>query len=213
MYDEKTNKFRMIDCDFGGLDVRGNIDFSKCDMLENLSLRGTDISTAKVPAGVIDENTFKNCSNLSAVIVSDGTEIADNTFLGCPSLQAVYIPSTVEKIGANAFDDSNNITFAGESGSYAESYAKAQSKPFKPGLFICGNVVEKSDSKDWIPIENAEIISGETTVATTDKNGFFVIFSLENGDCSLSVKANDSKTATIEATIENSPTVLDLISV
>lgn len=213
MYDEKTNKFRMIDCDFGGLDVRGNIDFSKCDMLENLSLRGTDISTAKVPAGVIDENTFKNCSNLSAVIVSDGTEIADNTFLGCPSLQAVYIPSTVEKIGANAFDDSKNIAFAGESGSYAESYAKAQSKPFNPGFFICGNVVKKSDSKDWIPIENAEIISGETTVATTDKNGFFVIFSLENGDCSLSVKANDSKTAIIEATIENSPTVLDLISV
>lgn len=213
MYDEKTNKFRMIDCDFSGLDVRGNIDFSKCDMLENLSLRGTDISTAKVPAGVIDENTFKNCSNLSAVIVSDGTEIADNTFLGCPSLQAVYIPSTVKKIGANAFDDSKNIAFAGESGSYAESYAKAQSKPFNPGSFICGNVVEKSDSKDWIPIENAEIISGETTVATTDKNGFFVIFSLENGDCSLSVKANDSKTATIEATIENSPTVLDLISV
>lgn len=213
MYDEKTNKFRMIDCDFSGLDVRGNIDFSKCDMLENLSLRGTDISTAKVPAGVIDENTFKNCSNLSAVIVIDGTEIADNTFLGCPSLQAVYIPSTVEKIGANAFDDSKNIAFAGESGSYAESYAKAQSKPFKPGFFICGNVVEKSDSKDWIPIKNAEIISGETTVATTDKNGFFVIFSLENGDCSLSVKANDSKTATIEATIENSPTVLDLISV
>ncbi len=213
IYDEKTDKYRILDCDFSGLDVRGNIDFSKCDMLENLSLRGTDISTAKVPAGVIDENTFKNCSNLSAVIVSDGTEIADNTFLGCPSLQAVYIPSTVEKIGANAFDDSKNIAFAGESSSYAESYAKAQSKPFKPGFFICGNVVEKSDSKDWIPIENAEIISGETTVATTDKNGFFVIFSLENGDCSLSVKANDSKTATIEATIENSPTVLDLISV
>ena len=213
IYDEKTDKYRILDCDFSGLDVRGNIDFSKCDMLENLSLRGTDISTAKVPAGVIDENTFKNCSNLSAVIVSDGTEIADNTFLGCPSLQAVYIPSTVEKIGANAFDDSKNIAFAGQSGSYAESYAKAQSKPFKPGFFICGNVVEKSDSKDWIPIENAEIISGETTVATTDKNGFFVIFSLENGDCSLSVKANDSKTATIEATIENSPTVLDLISV
>ena len=213
IYDEKTDKYRILDCDFSGLDVRGNIDFSKCDMLENLSLRGTDISTAKVPAGVIDENTFKNCSNLSAVIVSDGTEIADNTFLGCPSLQAVYIPSTVEKIGANAFDDSKNIAFAGESGSYAESYAKAQSKPFKPGFFICGNVVEKSDSKDWIPIKNAEIISGETTVATTDKNGFFVIFSLENGDCSLSVKANDSKTATIEATIENSPTVLDLISV
>lgn len=213
IYDEKTDKYRILDCDFSGLDVRGNIDFSKCDMLENLSLRGTDISTAKVPAGVIDENTFKNCSNLSAVIVSDGTEIADNTFFGCPSLQAVYIPSTVEKIGANAFDDSKNIAFAGESGSYAESYAKAQSKPFKPGFFICGNVVEKSDSKDWIPIKNAEIISGETTVATTDKNGFFVIFSLENGDCSLSVKANDSKTATIEATIENSPTVLDLISV
>ena len=72
--------------------------------------------------------------------------------------------------------------------------------------------MEKSDSKVWIPIENAEIISGETTVATTDKNGFFVIFSFENGDCSFSVKANDSKTATIEATIENSPTVLHLIS-
>ena len=213
IYDEKTDKYRILDCDFSGLDVRGNIDFSKCDMLENLSLRGTDISTAKVPAGVIDENTFKNCSNLSAVIVSDGTEIADNTFLGCPSLQAVYIPSTVEKIGSNAFDDSNNIAFAGESGSYAENYATAQSKPFKPGYFICGNVVEKSDSKDWIPIENAEIISGETTVATTDKNGFFVIFSLENGNCSLSVKVDGCETTSIQAAIDNSPTVLDLISV
>ena len=133
--------------------------------------------------------------------------------MGCPSLQAVYIPSTVEKIGANAFDDSNNIAFAGESGSYAENYATAQSKPFKPGYFICGNVVKKSDSKDWIPIENAEIISGETTVATTDKNGFFVIFSIENGECSLSVKVDGCETTSIQAVTDNSPTVLDLISV
>jgi hypothetical protein len=79
--------------------------------------------------------------NLEKVILpNDVVEIDEYAFIGCTSLTSVYIPASVKSIHENAFENTSdpfrpslNVTIYGESGSYAETFAKANNIPFKVG--------------------------------------------------------------------------------
>ena len=51
-------------------------------------------------------------------------------FYGCTNLTKITIPESVTSIESFAFEDCNNVTIYGYTGSYAETYAKKKDIPF-----------------------------------------------------------------------------------
>ena len=51
-------------------------------------------------------------------------------FKGCTSLTRITIPDSVTNIDGETFEDCNNVTIYGYTGSYAETYAKKKDIPF-----------------------------------------------------------------------------------
>ena len=59
----------------------------------------------------IGEKAFKNCTELTSVIIPEGvTSIGDYAFYGCSRLTSVIIPESVTSIGEGAFCDCENLT-------------------------------------------------------------------------------------------------------
>ena len=61
------------------------------------------------------------------------TKIGDHAFYYCTALTYITIPSSVSEIGENAFANCPDLTIYGSAGSYAETYANANSIPFIAG--------------------------------------------------------------------------------
>lgn len=54
----------------------------------------------------IEDNAFKDCSNLTSVDIPNSVEsIGNSAFSGCYSLTSITIPNSVTNIGDNAFSD------------------------------------------------------------------------------------------------------------
>lgn len=80
---------------------------------KNLVDKSITSVTADMLAGVtsIGENTFKDCSSLTSVIIPSGvTSIGEDAFSYCSSLTSVEIPSTVASTGVNAFYYCSSLT-------------------------------------------------------------------------------------------------------
>ncbi len=74
---------------------------------------------------------FIGCTALSTVIIPDGmTAIPKHAFRDVSGLKKIWIGSQVIDIGVYAFTGCTGLTIHGEAGSYAESYAAANSIPF-----------------------------------------------------------------------------------
>ena len=75
--------------------------------MENVS----GLTDVYLPNSVInlDGATFKNCSALTQVVLNEGLKAIgsanNNTFLDCKKLTTINFPSTLEKIGKNAFQN------------------------------------------------------------------------------------------------------------
>ncbi|MDE5994262.1 MAG: leucine-rich repeat domain-containing protein [Oscillospiraceae bacterium] len=82
----------------------------------------------------LGETSFYECSSLTNVIIGDGiTSIGEWTFYDCDNLTSVTIPSSVTSIDENAFWGCLSLkTIYGSSGSYAETWAKANRYTFVP---------------------------------------------------------------------------------
>ena len=66
----------------------------------------SNVTSVLIPSSIksIGINAFENCSNIAEVVISEGvTLIGNNTFLGCEKLASVTLPTSLESIGANAF--------------------------------------------------------------------------------------------------------------
>lgn len=68
------------------------------------------VTAAYIPDSVqtIGQNTFNNCSDLTEVTISAGsnlTAVGNNAFSGCSSLRTFYLPAGVESIGDGAFNN------------------------------------------------------------------------------------------------------------
>lgn len=81
----------------------------------------------------LGDYAFSECTSLKEVYVPDGVfEIGNFAFENCKSLESVRLPDSVQFMGGRAFDGANNVTFTGEEGSYAQSYADTERKRFVP---------------------------------------------------------------------------------
>lgn len=185
-FDNTSGKYKLSECHFDFMEVKGNIDVSGCDMLDEVSFSGSKINTVTISGKNLNDSTFYDCSELEAVIIKGGSTIYEGTFKMCPTLQAIYIPSDITEIADNAFENSSNITIAGVADSYAQTYANEHNINFKPGAFICGNIVAKENLDDsyqyYYPVEDVSIVYKDEVQSTSDKLGYFVLFSTESGE-------------------------------
>lgn len=185
-FDNTSGKYKLLECHFDFMEVKGNIDVSGCDMLDEVSFSGSKINTVTISGKNLNDSTFYGCSELEAVIIKGGSTIYEGTFKMCPTLQAIYIPSNITEIADNAFENSSNITIAGVADSYAQTYANKHNINFKPGAFICGNIVAKENLDDsyqyYYPVEDVSIVYNDEVQSTSDKLGYFVLFSTESGE-------------------------------
>lgn len=185
-FDNTSGKYKLLECHFDFMEVKGNIDVSGCDMLDEVSFSSSKINTVTISGKNLNDSTFYDCSELEAVIIKGGSAIYEGTFKMCPTLQAIYIPSNITEIADNAFENSSNITIAGVAGSYAQTYANEHNINFKPGAFICGNIVAKENLDDsyqyYYPVEDVSIVYKDEVQSTSDKLGYFVLFSTESGE-------------------------------
>ena len=185
-FDNTSGKYKLSECHFDFMKVKGNIDVSGCDMLDEVSFSGSKINTVTISGKNLNDSTFYGCSELEAVIIKGGSTIYEGTFKMCPTLQAIYIPNNITEIADKAFENLSNITIAGVADSYAQTYANEHNINFKPGAFICGNIVAKENLDDsyqyYYPVEDVSIVYKDEVQSTSDKLGYFVLFSTESGE-------------------------------
>ena len=81
----------------------------------------------------IGELTFGLCSSLTSITIPNSvTYIEAAAFSDCTNLKSIIIPSSVTFIDPEAFWECPSLTIYGESGSYAETYAKENGINFAP---------------------------------------------------------------------------------
>ena len=79
----------------------------------------------------IGYGAFLNCTSLTEVSLPEtATSIGTYAFKGCTNLEKIVIPASVTSINANSFTGCDKLTIYGKAGSYAETYANANSISF-----------------------------------------------------------------------------------
>lgn len=78
----------------------------------------------------IEEEAFEGISAKTIVLPEGLHSVGNSAFANSYSLTDVYIPSSVEKIGKNAFTLSKKLTIHGVIGSLAEKWAREHQIPF-----------------------------------------------------------------------------------
>ena len=110
-----ANCSALEDVDFNGNDIMSKIDsyvFQNC----------TSLASIKLPKSIININSyaFSGCSKLAIVDFTPTDNktktyslktVEDHAFAKCSSLSAIEIPVSVEKIGANCFEECTNLQF------------------------------------------------------------------------------------------------------
>lgn len=113
-------------------------------MFENCtSLKGIIIKTNNnhyKEYEIVPEAAFKGCSSIKFVKISSGIEIEDSAFEDCSLLEQLVIPSSLKKIGHNAFKNTalTNITLPSRCRYFSDS--------FNVGATINGGVLYSGDS-------------------------------------------------------------------
>lgn len=79
----------------------------------------------------IDAYVFNRCSSITEFTVPNSVRsIGDYAFFKCTSLTKITIPNSVTEIYSTAFNECPKLTIYGESGSYAQTFANANSIKF-----------------------------------------------------------------------------------
>ena len=123
----------------------GSFLFRECSNLKSVTLPKT--------LTVIGLQMFAECTSLESITLPEGvTYIEGGAFWGCTNLQKIIIPATVKEIKPDsegywgeAFENCDNLTIYGYTGSYAETYAKENNIPF---VSLDGTSGEENDGDD-----------------------------------------------------------------
>lgn len=105
----------------------------------------------------IAQQAFCGC-NLSEIILNEGLkEIGEGAFCDSVNLEEIRIPSTVEKIGDEAFYMmmSGNIPIVVSKGGYAEFYAKCNDVPYR---IERKEVINKRREEEWLRLIYGECL-------------------------------------------------------
>ena len=140
--------------------------FSGCSSLKSIDIPNSVTS--------IRYNAFYDCTSLASINIPNSvTSIDGYAFANCTSLTSINIPNSVTSIGDAAFSGcSSNFTIYSEQGSYAETYAKANSisivyTDMKDTAL--DNKVDKVEGKSLIDENVANNLSSDTTTVRIKK--------------------------------------------
>ena len=107
-------------------------------------------------------------------------------FYGCTNLTKITIPESVTSIESFAFEDCNNVTIYGYTGSYAETYAEENDIPF-------------------VSLGNAT--TTETTITTTETTSETTETTTTTSDTTSNTTTNTTATTTTTTTTPETPTL------
>lgn len=79
----------------------GDFAFYNCSELEDLTISGCK---------KINTYAFASCMNLENVVIEEGTAVIDESAFLNSGMKTISLPSTIEKIGSNAFTNCSNLT-------------------------------------------------------------------------------------------------------
>ncbi len=100
--------------------------FANCTLLEKVTFKG------ELTSLVLGEAVFRSCDALTSITLPEGlVEIGDYAFDMCSNLEPVTIPSSVRKIGIDAFRSCGKIT-----GSKATSFNGVYTLPTPNGVWV-----------------------------------------------------------------------------
>ena len=150
-WDIFNDGYCLVELDLSNTEIKGKVDLSGCNHIENYSFLNTNINEIILPnhlnfirqsafAGCaaleyinipesinsINYRAFKNCSNLKSVILNNNNiTISSEAFSGCISLECVANANNITSIGRNAFTNCSNLVFYDddEFNSYIKNYA------------------------------------------------------------------------------------------
>lgn len=162
--------------------VIGQDAFGWCTSLTNVAIPSSvtiiNISTFEtclsltnivIPNSVtrIDNLAFKNTNLTNVVIPNSVTAIGEEAFAECSDLKTIVIPGSVTAIAESAFNNCDNLIIICEQGSYAETYAKENNKPYM--YDVVNKVTISASAQTASELEmahNTEIRYGEMTSLT-----------------------------------------------
>ena len=127
---------RLVSIDLSNTDIKGNIDLSEFEYIEDYDFSNTKIkeitlpnSADRIPQGAfencceleyidipdtistIENNAFKNCFNLKSIILNNSIAISSEVFSGCISLESIVNANNIKSIGRNAFSNCDKLVF------------------------------------------------------------------------------------------------------
>ena len=85
---------------------------------------------------VIEDGAFESTAAKTVVLQEGVLRLGDGAFDHAPYLTDIYIPSTVEYIGNPGAGENRALTVHGESGSYAEEWAREHQLVFVPTIVL-----------------------------------------------------------------------------
>ena len=136
----------------------GDSVFYDCDALTDVKL-GAGITT--IPA-----SAFRHCDALEQLTVPRRvTAIKDNAFKDSVKFSSITIPRSVTSISANAFSYPDKLTIYGVAGTYAETFANANSIKF-----VDRQVSATSASLDQTALTLNKGASGQLTLTVTPED-------------------------------------------
>lgn len=103
--------YRVNKLKFADKYIKGQLDLSDFDYLEDFNFSGTQIETVVLPNCItkVPENAFYN-SGIKNIYISDGvTNIETMAFAYCDNLTTIVLPKTVSRIFDKAFYESNSL--------------------------------------------------------------------------------------------------------
>ena len=141
-----------------GVTSLGDSVFYDCDALTDVKL-GAGITT--IPA-----SAFRHCDALEQLTVPRRvTAIKDNAFKDSVKFSSITIPRSVTSISANAFSYLDKLTIYGVAGTYAETFANANSIKF-----VDRQVSATSASLDQTALTLNKGASGQLTLTVTPED-------------------------------------------
>lgn len=173
-----NDKYCLTELDLSNTEIKGKVELSDCNHIENYSFFNTNINEIILPnclnyipqsafegcsaleyinvsesINSIQSRAFKNCSNLKSVILNNNnTAISSEAFSGCISLECIANAYNITSIGRNAFTNCSSLVFYddGEFNSYIKNYAQNMNYPISLDIqsSISGYIAVMTSAKE-----------------------------------------------------------------
>ena len=167
----------LSELNLGSVENIGNYAFEYCTLLTSVtipetlkvinygvfygcsSLKEINLNTVEK----INDSAFSNCTSLKSVTIPDTvTYIGGYAFSGCSALESISIPDSVTQIGDYCFNGSYKTVIHCSKGSYAETYAKANSIKYSTDEDVIEYSLE--GGKIYIDPQTGVIINADSTI-------------------------------------------------